>query len=170
MCAPLIIAGMAAGTILKSASTLYAAHNQSEALKNQAFVDDQNAEIASQRAQVEERSGEMDVAKIRAHADQIISQQRVGYAGSGFDVTSGTAGAEQEATAGTGEYMASLARLEGTRKAYGYRSQGIQFAQSAQAKRDAADSALTAGWLTLAGDVIGVASKGGAEGVKAGVF
>lgn len=163
MCPPILLAGAAilgagtavAGTVIGAKG----AKSASDAEKKQAI---QNAQYAEQAAQDAIRRGGVASAKARGEGTQLIGTQRVGYAASGVDVSSGSALETQVETRALTEEEALLIKADAARDAWGYRTQGLAYGQQAKLAASAGRQAVAGGFLTGAGQVLGgVASAAG---------
>jgi hypothetical protein len=141
-------------------------------LRSQAFVDDINAKMEESSAQSALAAGQHQVQSILLHGDQVKDAQTVAQASNGIDLGSGSAVAVRATTDIMKTIDANTANANAVRSAFGYRTQGANYAGDAAAKRAGADAinpgmAAFSSLLTSAGNVAGSwysLSKDGAIG------
>jgi len=103
--------------------------NQAEAIRSQARLTKEIAEFNAQFAELDafrtEQYGETEVARYQSEIDKTVGEQRVAYAASGVDVTSGTAAAIQAETKLTGFLNQLDIRSQAQAKALGYKREAL---------------------------------------------
>ncbi len=103
--------------------------NQAEAIRSQARLTKEIAEFNAQFAELDafrtEQYGEAEVARYQSEIDKTVGEQRVAYAASGVDVTSGTAAAIQAETKLTGFLNQLDIRSQAQAKALGYKREAL---------------------------------------------
>lgn len=168
MCTGLEIAAgvmLVGGTASKIAGDISAGNAAADQARRQAAIDEENAKLGDTMALESVRRGEVEVGKIREAGARIVAKQRVAAVSQNIDPTSGTAADLQEGAAEVTQEQVKLARLSAAWEAYGFKTQGIQFQQVAAARRAAAGSYETAGYVGAFGDAL----SGGASLATAGV-
>lgn len=145
---PLTIASAAGlgASLLGGALKGSAEQRQLEA-KRQADL--QNQQLANAQAADALRRGAFQAGQVRQRGDQIIGQERTGYAASGVDENVGTAAAVQGETAARAELDAQTAQNNAARQAWGYKvsatQEGQQAALDEQAKSEVGTETLLGG-------------------------
>lgn len=114
-------------TAFSAGSSLLNASNQSRALKAQGAYQQQIAESNARQSEfmaedVKER-GATESMLVKRRARQLIGTQRVGFAGQGVDVNSGTALRVQDDSFTMGETDALTVKNNAWREAWGYKTQ-----------------------------------------------
>lgn len=177
MCAPLaavpaIIAGISAattvaGTVVSANAQASAGEAQAKGSEFQARQDARNAELAERAATETEARGGREANQVRAAGRRMQGAQRVAYATSGVDVSSGSALDALADTAMMAELDAQTVKANAAREARGYRAQGSQFNQQAAFAREQAgyDRARAGG--AVAGTILGGLGQAAAQGANA---
>lgn len=102
---------------------------QAEAIRSQARLQKEIAEFNAQFAELDayrtEQYGETEAARYQSEIDKTVGEQRVAYAASGVDVTSGTAAAIQAETKLTGFLNQLDIRTQAQSKALGYKREAM---------------------------------------------
>ena len=146
-----------------AASSAYGAYEQgqaeSQAASYQAQVARNNQIVAQQNAQMALQTGQQQEAAKREQTAQMISTQRAMVAGSGIDPNSGSSKRIQGDTAALGALDASTIRNNAARTAYGYQTQGMDFAAQAGLLQSESSSAASAGELSAFGSIVGGAAS-----------
>lgn len=162
--APLAYASLAASAI-GTAVSVYGSVQQGKAAQGQANYQatvDRNNKIISDRyaADAIERGKEAE-ADQRRKTQQIIANQRVGFAANGIDLGSDVVSETLSDSAMLGELDALTIRSNAAREAYGYQVQGMNYEASATnqilAGKNARSAGRTAAMSTL---LSGAASVG----------
>jgi hypothetical protein len=143
----------AAAGARSQASAVSAADNyQAQVARNNAIINENNAQAAEQAGQTLEQNQRQKTA-------QIIGSTRNAQAANGLDTTSGTPASVQTDEAKLGELDALTIRSNAGRQAYGYRVEGMS--DEAQARLDdaSAKNAIVAGNIKAdAANIQGVSS------------
>lgn len=106
---------------------------------NQAKVAENNAKLAEYQAQDALRTGAIEESNSNVANAELKSRQQVAFAGNGIDVTTGSATDVLTGTDVVGKIDANTIRDNALRSAWGYRTQGTSYSDSAAtAKADAA--------------------------------
>ena len=146
-----------------AAVSAYGAHEQGVAESNaaayQAQVARNNQVVANENAQLALQTGQQQEAAKREQTAQMISTQRAMVAGSGIDPNSGSSKRIQGDTAGLGALDASVIANNAARTAYGYQTQGVDYAAQAGLLQSESSSAASAGELSAFGSIVGGASS-----------
>ena len=146
-----------------AAVSAYGAHEQgvaeSQAATYQAPVARNNQIVAQQNAQMALQTGQQQEAAKREQTAQMIGQQRAMVAGSGIDPNSGSSKRIQGDTAALGALDASTIRNNAERTAYGYQTQGMDYAAQAGLLQSQSSSASSAGELSAFGSIVGGAAS-----------
>lgn len=112
-----------------AAFQLVSSIQQAEAIRGQARLQKEIAEFNAQFAELDayrtEQYGETEVARYQNEIDATVGNQRVAYAASGVDVTSGTAAAIQAETKLTGFLNQLDIRTQAQSKALGYKREAM---------------------------------------------
>ena len=150
-------------TAASAAISAYGAHEQGVAESNaanyQAQVARNNQIVANQNAQMALQTGQQQVAAKQQQTSQMIGEQRAAVAASNIDPNSGSARRIQGDTAGLGALDAATIKNNAARTAYGYQTQGTDFAAQAQLLQSQSSSAASAGNLSAFGSIVGGASS-----------
>ena len=146
-----------------AAVSAYGAHEQgvaeSQAATYQAQVARNNQIVAQQNAQMALQTGQQQEAAKREQTAQMIGQQRAIVAGSGIDPNSGSSKRIQGDTAALGALDAEQIRNNAARTAYGYQTQGVDYAAQAGLLQSESSSAASAGELSAFGSIVGGAAS-----------
>lgn len=108
--------------------------------ENQAVVAENNAQLAEYQAQDVLRQGAEQESQIKVAGAQLKGRQKVALAASGVDITTGSAADILTGTDIQTQIDANTARDNALRSAWGYRTQGTSYQDSAGTAR--ADAAL----------------------------
>lgn len=168
MCIP-VAAAATASLILTgvgTAASMYGQMQQGKAQQGmynyQAGVDRNNKIISDRYANDAIERGKEAEAEQRRKTQQIIANQRVGFAANGIDLGSDVISETLSDSAMLGELDALTVRSNAAREAYGYKVQGMNYEASAQnsilAGKNARSAGRTAAMSTL---LSGAASVGG---------
>lgn len=141
-------AGLSAGAAIDAGKATH------DAADRQAAIDDQNAKLANEQADIALADAQRKVGQIGEQGSRIQAQQKLAAASGNVDVTSGSAAEDQVDTSFVTSHMQNLAMLEGARTAYGYRSQSLNFRAQGAAKRAAGADAQTASYWAAAGSAV----------------
>lgn len=162
---PYIYAAAAAGTAV---STVSAAHAQAQSQRSNAAMEDYNAQVATQQAQIaRQNAGAREDAQRRA-GDQKNAKLRAAAAESGFDPGSGTIGLVQEQSADKSELDALMIRYAGNLEARGYNSETVLNQYRANALRSNAADTTRGGYVGAAAGLLSSASSYRRAGFRGG--
>lgn len=142
----------AASTAATVAASAAQASAQKRSADYQAQVAANNAKTAEANAEYSQQVGDTKVAAKQQQTAQMIGAERAGLAASGVDLDSGSALRLQTDTATLGAVDAGTIRANAARDAYGFRTQGLNYAMAQ--KQDE-----SAGNLDAFGDVLTGASS-----------
>ena len=132
-------ANQAAAGARAQASAASAADNyQAQVARNNAIINERNAQAAEQAGQTLEQNQRQKTA-------QIISSTRTAQAANGLDTTSGTPAAVQADEAKLGELDALTIKNNAARQAYGYRVEGMSDTANAGLLEQSAANDIVAG-------------------------
>lgn len=151
MCGPIALA--AGGAAMSLAGSAAQFKGQSEAADAALAQARANAKLAQEAAADAEKRGMDDASRLRGQGDALISAQRVRYAASGVDVTTGTAA---EVMAQTRELVTMDEQVlinNAAREAFGLRVHGMQFLAGAAIGQRNSEAEQT-------GTVLGAIGKG----------
>jgi hypothetical protein len=95
-------------------------------------ADLQNQQLAEQAGADASARGGQQAGRIRMQASQLAARQRVAFANSGVDITTGTPVQVAAGTAAMGELDAQTARNNAAREAWGYEVTAARYGQQAQ--------------------------------------
>lgn len=141
----------------------YSAHEtgvaQAQANAYSAAVARNNQEIANQYATAELQKGAVMEQTKRQETAQREGAIRAAAGASGLDVNTGSPLRLQTDTAMLGEEDALTIRNNAERAAYGYRTEGLNYAARAQMNDMAGENALRSGSLGMWSSIIGAASS-----------
>lgn len=155
------LAVSAVGTGVSAYGQMQAGKAQQSQLNYQAAVDRNNKIISDRYAADAIERGKEAEADQRRKTQQIIANQRVGFAANGIDLGSEVVSETLSDSAMLGELDALTVRSNAAREAYGYKVQGMNYEASAQnnilAGKNARSSGRTAAMSTL---LSGAASVG----------
>ena len=162
MCAPVILVVAA---VAAAAAATAKAVGDAKASAAQAEADRFNASASERAASDALIRGETTAYRVQERVDQTVGVQRVGYAAGNVDVASGSALQTQLDSATMGAADEDIVRNNAEREAYGFKVQGINYLQHANAVESAA------GWQMAANISSGVSSVASvvAGGLKGGV-
>jgi membrane protein involved in colicin uptake len=156
MCEP-VSATLGTLTLLGGVAGGIAQHEAAEARADAAR---RNAEVADRAASHALRTGEIEVARVRMQDEALGGQQRVGYAGMGVDVTSGSAARTALDTATMTEVDVATTRRNAQLEAWGLRVQADNMRAEADDAERAGDMALAAGILGGIGQGVAATMSG----------
>lgn len=118
-------------SVFQAGATLYGSNKQSKAMREQANQEaalaEFNAKVADAQAEDALRRGEEYAGQFRKEVSGLIGKQRVGIAGQGIDVSTGTAADIQRETKLMGEEDASKIISNSWREAMGLRIQAQNY-------------------------------------------
>lgn len=152
--AEILVGSMIVGGVIEGYSKFKGANAEADAQRRQAAIDEKDAQVAEEMAVDSIRRADLEVGKIREGSSRLRATQRYAISAGDIDPTSGSAASVQEGTAILTEYDVSIAKLNGMRTAYGFRSQGLRFRAVADARREAAGSYEMAGYLGAASSLV----------------
>lgn len=129
------MAASAAGGAMSTVGSYYSALGQKSSLKFQATLAEINAQAAESDARNSLLKGERAEQRLRLDTAQLKSQQRVGLATSGIDLTSQTAAAVLTSTDVLGEIDANQTKANALREAWGHRTEAVNYRNEALMNR-----------------------------------
>lgn len=148
---------------LQSYGQLFEGNAQADAAKYNAYIQRQNAAIATTNQNIASQSGaeQASLSEQRTRATSGAIQANQGA--SGVDVNSGSAVDTRQSAAEIGELDALTIRSNATREAYGYENQAVS--DTAQANLDTAEAKndITASEIGATGTFIGAQDKAAAN-------
>lgn len=118
---------------------------QADAAAYQATVANKNSAVAEEYAKSEEQRGQVEFENTKIAGKQIISAQKAGQGASGLDVGSGSPLRVRQSQAVLNELDAATVLSNAAKRAYGFRTQGEDFAATAGLLRMQEDSTRKAG-------------------------
>jgi hypothetical protein len=146
-----ILGGMAAAQVGSSVAQADAERRQGKFQQAMARINERRTTLEAEDAMVR---GEKEAGRYQKQVNQVIGQQRSGYAAQGVVVSSGTAASIQEETAKIGAEDVQTIRNNAFREAMGFKNQAQQSALSGRMARRAAefqaDQTLISGGLEAA--------------------
>lgn len=146
-----------------AAVSAYGAHEQgvaqSQAAAYQAQVARNDQMVANENAQAALQTGQQQEAAKREQTAQMIGQQRAAVAASGIDPNGGSARRVQGDTAALGALDAEQIRNNAARTAYGYQTEGVDYAAQAGLLQSESAGAAAAGNLSAFGSIVGGAAS-----------
>jgi transposase len=148
-----------AGTAVSFIGQMQQGEANAAAARYQAAVARNNQIISEQNAIVETQKGQQMEAAKREQTAQATSMQRARLAAAGVALDSGSPVRIQEDIASLGELDALTIRNNAARAAYGYRSQGLNYAAQAGLDDMRSQNVSTAGTLGAFSSLIGGASS-----------
>lgn len=131
------------------------ANATAEANRYNAQVAEMNATLAQRRAKDAIERGKEAEQQKRLEVSQLQGRQRAAMAANGVDLSFGSPLDTLVDTAYLGEIDALTIRRNAAREAYDYEVDAASGKASAGFQRNAADSALTGGYLNAAGTILG---------------
>lgn len=140
------------GAVEQGQAASSAANYQAQVARNNQVIADQNAQVALQQGQQQNAAKQQQTA-------QTISDQRAITAASGIDPNRGSSVRIQGDTAALGELDSQTILNNAARTAYGYQTQGMNFADQASLLSAQSSSAAGAGELGAFSSIIGGASS-----------
>lgn len=153
----------AAATVIGGGISAYGAISSSQASaaadSYRSQIEQNNATIAGQNANVARAAGEARVTAQRLKTAATVGAIKNDQAASGFDVNSGSNLDVQSSAKELGELDALTVRNEAARQAYGYQTQGVSFDAQSQLDTAKAGNDNTAGLFGAAGSILGGASS-----------
>lgn len=108
--------------------------------------------------------GRVDAGKVRMAGTQLAARQKVAYAASGVETTSGTAAAVQADTVGLAEVDAETVENNAAREVFGFQLQSEQSKRNRIRKLQAAERDAIGSALSGAGQIVGSGGIGGGGG------
>lgn len=109
--------------------SLIANEQETQAKEKEAI---ENARMAQRAAVDALQRGAREAGQSRIETSRLVAQERVAYANSGVDASSGTAAAVQVDTRVLGELDAKTLQNNAMREAWGFRTYGIKYRDQAQ--------------------------------------
>lgn len=140
---------------LQLVGSLSDAENQKEMGNYQNEQYQQNAKNAERDAKLAEKRGEEQAINQGKQVNQVVGQQKVGYAASGVDVSSGSAAAVTAETYKIGFEDMSTIKNNAYLEAMGFRQQAANYrtagAQALKGAQNSANASILRGGLAVAG-------------------
>lgn len=153
----------AAGTAISAATSAYgaiqSANATSAAAAAKAQQDKNNAILAGNAANDATLRGQVAEQQKANQTNQLLGQQRAGFAANGVDPNSGSAVDLQSDVAGNGELDQLTIRSNSAREAAGYQAQGMNYTTQASIDEASSQNALNAGALSATSSIIGGAGS-----------
>lgn len=147
----------ALGVVANVGSTLLDLQQQGVAAAQRGIEAEENEKVANDAAADAIARGEVESGKARREGTQLIAKQRVAYATSGIDGTSGTAAQVAAESRAMSELDAQTLRNNAMREAWGFKQKAKQIRRQESFDK-AGDTARAVGTvLTGAGKVAGAA-------------
>lgn len=162
---PYIYAAAAAATAV---STVSAAQAQAKAQRSNAAMEEYNAQIATQNADVAHRNAGAREDAQRREANAKLAHQRAAMAQSGFDPAQGTMGLVSEQSADNAELDALMIRYAGNLEARGFSSENVLNQYRANALRSSATDTMKGGYVGAAAGLLTSGSSYSRAGFKGG--
>lgn len=106
-------------------------YSESTAAEQQSWLDQATAGYNARQAQLK---GNAETARLRMLGAQTVAKQKVAYANSGVDPTTGTAAAVQSDTAAMNELDVQTAKNNAAREAWGFKLQREQSKKNLETK------------------------------------
>lgn len=123
----------------------------------------QNAKNAERDAKLAEKRGEEQAINQGKQVNQVIGQQKVGYAASGVDVSTGSAAAVTAETYKIGFEDMTTIKNNAYLEAMGYRQQAANYstagAQAVKGAQNAANASILRGGLSVASTIYSNSGK-----------
>lgn len=153
----------AASLLLSPISTMLDIYGQGEELKFNEAQSRDNEELAKRAAADAYMRGGMEAGRLRTNTTKLIGEQKVGYATSGVDMTSGTPASVIGETRMMGELDAQTIENNAVREAWGFKKKTEQIRRQRDFDRQKAALKMTATFLGGVGDMAGSAANMGGE-------
>jgi hypothetical protein len=147
------------GGVISAVGTIAGGIAQSNALKYQAQVAQNNAITAQQNAAYAIEAGQVKTAAVSMKEAEIGGQIKAAQAASGVDVNTGSNKAVQVSQRELGKLDTETEMNKAQLQAYGYRTQATNFEAQAGLYNYEAPQAELGGFLGGAGQIFGAASK-----------
>lgn len=143
MCNPqqtgaLAVGGQAFGVGMETVGSYYAAKAEKASLEGQAALADINAQMSETAAQVALRKGQQEGQQVQLKSAALKGQQRASLAASGVDLGSGSAVNILTTTDVLKEMDVNQINANAVREAWGYRTEGTNYANKALLTRASA--------------------------------
>lgn len=153
----------AGGSILSAIGAISGGESQQAMYQYQAGVAQLNQKIALQNADYAEQVGGTAVLQEGRKVASVVSAEKVGQAGSGIDVNTGSAAETRASTTRIGQYDEGVIATNYAKKAYGYEVEAATKGAEAGADIIAGDEAVKASKIAAASSILSgagnVASK-----------
>lgn len=133
------------------------ASGSAAALRSQAAVTEDNAQIAQMGVEQAFRFGEAQIAQIGRQQAEVKARQRVAFAANGLSIGVGSTAEIAATTDINAETDKQTARLNALMKAWGYRRQRRMAFAQAEGQRIMAKATRTAGYVTMGADLMNTA-------------
>lgn len=148
-----------ASGVVSAIGAISQGQQQSQMYAYQAAVS-RNNQILTERAAVDaEQRGAIDEANQGRATAEVVARQRTALAANGVDVNSGSAVDLQSGTAAIGQQAANNIRQNAIKEAYGYRTQGVNYANDAALADQASSNARSNGYMNAFGSILGAGSS-----------
>jgi hypothetical protein len=159
------IAGVGVAAIAGTAISAYGAYSagqaQSANAKYQAQVAKNNQTIANQNADYATQAGQEQATEASQKARAQGASLKAAQAANGLDINTGSAVDVQESQRETGTLNTATVLNNAMLRAYGYRTQGVNYGAQATLDTTEAGQASTAGDLSALGTLAGGAKSSG---------
>ena len=160
-----IFAGIGLG--LQILGGLSQAHAQSQALQEQAKINEQNAVLAEAEGTELMRRGALSEYQLRGQGGQILGAQKTAYGASGVVGGTGSAASVEFGSRMALEMDAAALRFVAENERYAKRVEAWNYRRGAASAKSAAGMAMTAGALGAGGTLLtGMSQVGGKWGGK----
>lgn len=153
------LAAAGVGAATSAIGAIGQAHAASEAASYQAQVAANNQTVANENASIALQEGQQQNAAKQEQTAQQIGDERAATAASGIDPNSGSSVRIQGGTAAIGALDSATILNNAKTAAYGYQTQGMNFAADASLLQSQASSASAAGALGAFSSIVGGASN-----------
>lgn len=148
-----------ASAVVGGASAIAAGNSQAAAANYQAQVAANNEITAQQNASYALKAGAAKEEASRLQTAAITARQKAIQGASGLDIESGSPIDVRSGTSTIGELDALTIRNNAAREAYGYQTQGSNFAAQGELDKAAASNDSTTGYLQGTSSILGSASS-----------
>lgn len=129
-----------AGAAFSALGSYNSAQGQKSALAAQAQIDQNNKQITDWQASQAIQNGQIEEGNARLRTASIYSTQRAALAANGIDLGQGSATDILTTTKLMGDRDAATVHDNALRTAWGYKTQGVNYTNNANAARAGADS------------------------------
>lgn len=159
MCVPLAAGLALAGAAVSATGSIMGGIGQSQQLRYQAAISDQNAKLANQQARDSIENTNLEARRLSRDHAQLKGQQEAALAANGVDLSFGSAGDIQRDSAMIyGEDQAQLYKA-GNERTKGFEVNAWNYKSKAAGERASAKNAITNGIFGAVGTALGAASQ-----------